>query len=172
MACLDRLRQRTETTFVTALRRVDRFQVRRNSLELYDRNRLVMRFVAPTKLPPVDPFPSIGLEDKKWKLESIKGRSVGPNGRGAFLVFDKRAGSAGGNSSCNVFGGEYTQTDSRLVITDIVATMRACIEDDRMNIERQFLDSLRITNRYEIQGTRLKLYRNKEELLTFVGEKK
>jgi heat shock protein HslJ len=87
-------------------------------------------------------------------------------------VFDKNKGSAGGNSSCNVFGGSYTATGRTLKITEVISTMRACIEDDRMSIEREFLDGLRQANRYEIERGKLMLYRNQRLLLTFDGERK
>ncbi len=105
-------------------------------------------------------------------LHSIAGRPIGKDGSEAFINFDAAKKSAGGNSSCNVFGGTYTATSSRLEITEIVQTMRACIEDERMNIEREFLDSLRLTNRYEIRGERLTLFQGRRELLSFTGVRK
>lgn len=171
MACVEPRARRTEAAFVRALENVDRFRVRGNTLELLDRGRTVMTFTAPTKQRP-DNGGRIGLEDKKWMLEAIGGQAVSKNGRGAFLVFDDAKSSAGGNSSCNVFGGSYTATGSSLKITDVVSTMRACIEDDRMRIERDFLDGVRQANRFEIVRGKLMLYRNQRLLLTFAGDNK
>jgi heat shock protein HslJ len=50
--------------------------------------------------------------------------------------------------------------------------MRACIEDERMKIERDFLDGLEKANRYEIQREKLMLYQSNRLLLTFKGEAK
>jgi heat shock protein HslJ len=172
MACRDRSTRRLESDFIRTLERVDRFERRGNLLDFYIRRRLVMRFEAPTRHPPVEPEPATGLQDKKWVLESIGNRPVSRLGRTAFVVFDTAKRSAGGNSSCNVFGGSYTAAANTLRITDVVATMRACIEDDRMRIEREFLDGLRNTNRYEIEHGKLMLYQNKRLLLTFNGEPK
>ena len=172
MACADRRLQRLETEFVRALENVDRFDRRGNTLELYVRRRVVMRFNALTKQVPEDPQGDVRLEDKKWTLESIKGVPVSQRGRGAFLIFDAAKRSAGGNSSCNVFGGSYSAVGSSLKLTDIVSTMRACIEDDRMQIEREFLDSLRATNRFEIERGKLMLYQNRRLLVTLNGEAK
>ena len=172
MACADARVRRVETGFVRALENVDRFRQNGNSLELYDRNRVIARLTAPTKQPPIDDDERIGLESRKWMLQSIKGVALAKTGRGAFLVFDRAKGSAGGNSSCNVFGGEYTAANGTLKVTDVVATMRACIEDDRMTIERDFLDGLRQTNRYSIERGKLTLYRNQRALLVFHGEAK
>lgn len=170
MACIEPRARRVETAFVKGLENVDRFRERGNSLELYDRNRLVMRLSAATKLPPQDN--DAGLEDRKWVLASIAGTPVGKLGETAFIVFDKRKQSAGGNSSCNVFGGSYASKGSTLKINDVVSTMRACVEDERMSIEREFLDGLQKANRYEIKKDKLMLYRDKQLLLRFTGEAK
>lgn len=172
MACRDRRTQRLETDFVRALGRVDRFEKRGNVLNLYIRRRLVIRLEAPMKQSPVEPQPGTGLEDKKWVLESIGNTPVSRLGRTAFVVFDDSKRSAGGNSSCNVFGGSYSVNGSDLKITDVVATMRACIEDDRMRIEREFLDGLRNTNRYEIDRNKLLLFQGRRLLLTLAGQPK
>jgi heat shock protein HslJ len=172
MACTQPRIQRIETAFVRGLEKVDRFRQWGSSLELYDRNRLVMKLTAPTKQPPISGDVRTGLEDSKWVLDAIKGVPVGNIGRTAFLVFDKTKGSAGGNSSCNVFGGSYTASGGTLKITDVVSTMRACVEDDRMTIEREFLEGLRQANRYEIARGKLMLYRNQRLLLTLNGERK
>jgi len=170
MACIEPRASRVETAFVKALENADRFRERGNSLELYDRNRLMMRLSAVKNPPPQDGI--LGLEDRKWILDAIAGTSVGKLGRTAFIVFDKQKLSAGGNSSCNVFGGSYTSKGSTLKITDVVSTMRACVEDERMSIERQFLDGLQKANRYEIGKDKLMLYRDKRLLLTLNGERK
>jgi heat shock protein HslJ len=131
-----------------------------------------VRLIATSKQAPDDTDDSVKLEDKKWTLEAIKGVAVSKIGRTAFVVFDKNKGSAGGDSSCNVFGGSYTASGRTLKITDIISTMRACIEDDRMSIEREFLDGLRQANQYRIDRGKLMLYRNDRLLLTLNGETK
>jgi heat shock protein HslJ len=173
MACVEPRARRVETGFVRALENVDRFRQTGNSLELLDRNRVVARLTAMTKQMPDDGGDQrVDLEDRKWMLEAIKGVAVSKAGRTAFIVFDKNKGSAGGNTSCNVFGGSYTSTGRTLQITEIISTMRACVEDDRMSIEREFLDGLRQANRYEIERGKLMLYRNQRLLLTFDGLRK
>lgn len=172
MACADRRTHRLEADFVRALERADRFDRRGNALELYVRRRLVMKFVAPTKQRPQDPVDEVRLEDKKWMLDSIKGAPVSKLGRTAFVVFDKAKLSAGGNTGCNVFGGSYAAAGDSLKITEVISTMRACIEDERMKIEREFLDGLEKANRYDIRRDKLMLYQNNRLLLTFSGERK
>jgi heat shock protein HslJ len=170
MACVDPRARRVETAFVRALENADRFRERANTLELYDRSRLLAK-LAVAKQPRQDDD-RVSLEDRKWTLDSIAGVSTSKLGRTAFLVFDPKKLSAGGNSSCNVFGGSYSAKGDTLKITDVVSTMRACVEDERMSIERQFLDGLRKANRYEIKSGKLILFRNDKVLLSFVGESK
>ena len=172
MACADPVANRVEANFLRTLGRVDRFRVERNSLELLRRNRVVARLTAPVRRAPEDGGTRSGLEKSRWVLESIKTTPIGKTEQTAFLVFDKAKGSAGGNSSCNAFGGNYSASGSRLTISDVVSTMRACVEDGGMNVEREFFDSLRETNRYEIEKGRLLLYRNQHLLLTLRGERK
>jgi len=114
----------------------------------------------------------LNLEDKKWILESIANSPIPKVEEEAFISFDPVKGSAGGNTSCNVFGGNYETNGDKISITKTIATMRACIEDERMQIERQFLDALRIANRYEVRGDKLLLYHDRKLLLTFTGRDK
>jgi heat shock protein HslJ len=172
MACVDARVQRNEMTFLRELKNVDRFRQSENSLEMMVQRRVVMRFVALVKHKPEEPSATVQLEDKKWVLEAIGNSPVPKIGRTAFVVFDKDKASAGGNSSCNVFGGSYSATGGTIEIIEIMSTMMACVEDSRMDIERQFLDSLRTANRYEIENTKLMLYRNDRLLLTMIGATK
>lgn len=172
MACVDPSATKVETAFVRALAKADRFKVQADRLDLYDRNLIVARLKAPTKHSPDDGGARPDLTRMKWMLEAIRGATVAKAGQSAFLVFDEEKGSAGGNSSCNVFGGSYSADRTTIAITDVVSTMRACVENNRMRIEREFLDGLRDANRYEIVRGRLRFYRNQRLILTLRGERK
>lgn len=164
--CGERGVMKNESDFIKALRLVTRSAMRGGTLSLYARNREVLRFKAVENgLPPVKT--PIRLETRKWMLSEIAGKAAA--GSDAFINFDPAKMSAGGNTSCNVFGGNYKVTGNRLKITGVISTMRACIEDERMVMERQFLDGLRDTDRFEIKGNRLYLYNGRRMLLTFDG---
>ena len=166
MECTDVDAQRTEIALLTALKSVDRFRQTGTVLELLQGEHLLLRFVANQN------SNSVQLEDKKWRLESIGNGPVSKLARTAFVAFDKAKASMGGDSSCNVFGGSYTTSGSTLRINDIMSTMRACVEDDRMEIERKFLNGLRTSNRYTIANGKLRLYQDDRLLLTMTGETK
>jgi heat shock protein HslJ len=105
-------------------------------------------------------------------LESIGKTPAGEIGKQVFINFNAAKGSAGGNSSCNAFGGDYVVTGNSLAFKSIISTMRACIEDNRMSTERSFLDGLQATDRYEIKDGMLNLYKGDTLLLALRGEKK
>jgi heat shock protein HslJ len=160
-----------EADFTRALERVTRYEKNGNTLKLYARNRLILKFKG-TEKPDSDNNSSVKLEDKKWILESIKTRRLPKIETVPFINFDKSKGSAGGNTGCNVFGGNYTANRETLKVFGIISTMRACIEDERMKVEREFNDNLKNVNRYEIVGEKLNLYQDKTLLLTFRAESK
>ena len=169
MYCNDKGVMKLEADFTRALERVTRFEKTGNNLSLYARNRLVLRFKGAESK---DNNSDLKLEDKKWVLESIKSRRLPKLETAPFINFDKQKGSAGGNTGCNVFGGNYSATRETIAITNIISTMRACIEDERMNVERQFKNGLELANRFEIKGGKLNLYQNRILLLTFRAENK
>ena len=148
---------------------------REQQARLYDGNRLMMEFepisppAAEEELKPV--ADQIGLGDRKWVLQSIAGSAIPKVQETAFIVFNTDKGSAGGNTSCNAFGADYEENGEKMSITQEISTIRACIEDKRMDIERGFLDGLQRANRYEIRGLTLNLYHDRKLLLTFVGKR-
>jgi heat shock protein HslJ len=169
---------RVEGSLLSVLDRADRYEISRGQLRLYFRDQQVAEFVrrpgskADNDDEPQYPVDRLDLEDRKWVLESIAGDSVPKVERSAFINFDAVKGTAGGDTSCNAFGGSYKSKGNSIRITDVISTMRACIEDERMDIERSFLDGLRETDRYEIAADRLRLFKGDRLLLAFSGVKK
>ncbi|HMQ04855.1 MAG TPA: META domain-containing protein [Pyrinomonadaceae bacterium] len=167
MKCVIEKGDVTETKFLSALKDASTFRLMGNDLHIRDRSgRTTLRFKRLVKLPPVTADePAVSLEGRKWELEAT--RSLKPIGKGAFIRFDGEKGSLGGDSGCNVFGGEYSREGNKIEIGDVISTMRACIEDDRMSIERELYDGLRSADRFEIRDDKLLLFKGTELLLTF-----
>ena len=165
-----------ENAVIAALNKGTRFTLAHDRLRLYSGRTLLAEFgprsVDIDKDRPLNATEQLQLSDKKWVLESVRGAAVPKVGQEPFIIFDPVKGSAGGDTSCNAFGGDYKVNGSRIVITQIISTMRACIEDDRMTIEREFLDGLRSADRFIIDSEKLMLYRRDKLLLTLVGHKK
>ena len=170
------IRATPESELLSALSRANRFQASANRLRLYSGNRLLAEFSSRRAIQreeePQNVGDSLGLDDRKWILEAIAGTPIPKVQQDAFIAFDPAKGGAGGDTSCNLYGANYTTEGNRISITETISTMRACIEDRRMEIERGFLDGLRTADRYEIRADRLYLYRREKLLLTFQGRKK
>lgn len=155
-----------ENDIVRALESTVRYKISGRLLTFYDRRgKSVLRFRREAVRPE-----RVGLTDRKWLLETIGSHPVGV--KDAFVTFDEQERTAGGNSGCNVYGGTYSERNGSISITEIMSTMRACEEGDRMEVERGLLNGLRNADRYEIKAERLYLYRGQDLLLTFRGEQK
>jgi heat shock protein HslJ len=156
---------KNEAAFTRALASATRYSISRDTLRIYAGRKKILEFEKQ--------FPSVSLSstvlaEKKWYLDARPAGKT-PSPEGAFIVFDETKKSAGGNTGCNVFGGSYEVDVDKISITDIISTMRACVEDDRMNVERTFLDGLRKADRYDIEDNTLSLFAGKTLLLTFTG---
>lgn len=159
-----------EADFTRALAAATRYSISRDKLRIYSGKRKVMEF---EKLMPSVSLMTTALAEKKWFLDGQKEGKPTASKDAPFIVFDEKKGSAGGNTGCNVFGGSYEAKGDKLSITEVISTMRACIEDDRMDQERTFLDGLRKTARFDFKDDQLFLYDEKDKLLlTFTGYSK
>ena len=158
----------TENAFLQSMRDTSRYNQKGKTLQLMDRRgRTLLKFSRVE-----NDRSSARLDSRKWVLEQIKGRQTFVPLPYAFVKLDAAKGSAGGNTSCNSFGGQYEANGSSIVFSDLISTMRACIEDNKMSVEREMLDGLRAARRYEIKDGRLHLYHGSELLLTFRPENK
>lgn len=166
MFCLKPGVMKDEADFTRALAAATRYSISRGKLRIYAGKEKVLEF---EKLLPSVSLMTTVLAEKKWFLDGQKGRKSTASPDAAFIVFDEKKGSAGGNTGCNVFGGSYKASGANLTITEIISTMRACIEDDRMDTERTFLEGLRKTTRFEMKDDQLFLYEKNTLLLTFTG---
>jgi heat shock protein HslJ len=165
-----------ESGLLSALAKSNRYQVSSNRLKLYSGRTLLAEF-SPRLIenetgdhqPVADRY---SLEDRKWILEAINGKPIPSVQQQAFIVFDPVKGGAGGDTSCNVIGGNYSTHGNIFKFSQGISTMRACIEDARMQIERDFLDGLRTVDRYEIVADDLYLYSGKKAVLAFRSTEK
>jgi heat shock protein HslJ len=163
---------RVEGGFLAALERAASFRLSRGRLQLFQGRKLLAEFSKRTAVETIPDDDRSTLSDRKWVLASIDQEPVSAVEQEAFINFDPSKGSAGGNTSCNAFGGEYKVTGSKFKFSAGISTMRACIEDERMEIERKFLDRLRLADRFTINGDELILYRGQKNILSFIGKQK
>lgn len=168
MACPGNGIARQEAAFLEALKNADRLRKNGATLTLRDAGDRVLKFQRAKR----NGAENGDLTSKKWMLRSINGKAVDLKKNAPFLNFDAEKGSAGGNSGCNAFGGDYSVTGSSIKFGDMIQTMMACEHEGRMEIERGFMNGLRNANRFDLRGNRLTLYRGNREMLVFEGVSK
>ena len=178
--CSEEGAMKLETDFIKSLETVTRFEQTSDTLAFFAGDNLILKFSGAAKnssdnqnsnAAGNENSNAVKLEDKKWILTAIAGKPVPQLEKEPFLVFDKQKQSAGGNSSCNGFGGSYETDGGKISITEIIQTFIAC-EDERGNIERGFLGGLQKANRFEIKAGKLSLYEGEKLLLTFDAQMK
>lgn len=160
-----------EQEFLDAMKSVTRYRVRGSVLTLNAGRKAVLKFESMKNEDAPEPQ-KFGLGDRKWLLDTI-----GPNEKvaatyGAFINFDTEEKTAGGNTGCNLFGGNYTAEGGKFSFMNTIATLRACVEDDRNDIERKMLEAIESADRIEIFEDRLTLYSGSRVALVFRGSDK
>ncbi len=111
------------------------------------------------------------LYDTKWFLVKIhQGPAIEDiTAKKAYINFNKEKNNAGGNGSCNMFGGTLAVDGDKLSITQIIATKMYC--EGVQQTEDSFFIQLEKANRYELKNDKLFLYRDQELLLELEKEK-
>lgn len=112
---------------------------------------------------------STSLYEKKWLLKNIHIKEeVRQVNTKAFIRFDEEKKSAGGNGSCNSFGGSVTVHENTIHFGNLISTKMYC--EGVQEIENLFFDRLGKVNQYSINDKNLRLYHDKELLLEFISE--
>jgi len=103
------------------------------------------------------------LEGTSWKLVEIAGHPA-VAGSNPTLSFEK--GQAGGNGSCNSFGGAYEAGNGKLSFGPLMSTLMYC--ENTMEQETAYLAALQEAAGYEIRdGILLILDANGQVALIF-----
>lgn len=106
------------------------------------------------------------LNGTAWNLLAINGQPVLEDSNPT-LVFE--AESAGGNGSCNNFGGEYRSKGGALTFGPMMSTMMYC--EAVMDQESAYLAALAESATYQVLDGNLVLFNEKgQEILTFAPQ--
>ncbi|MEO5952683.1 MAG: META domain-containing protein [Chloroflexia bacterium] len=100
-----------------------------------------------------------GLSGTAWKLTSIKSSTGVKNtaDQNITLNFDSN-GHAVGQSTCNSYGGDYAAgNDGSLTLSQIISTLRACVDNALMDLEREYYDALNTVSSYITSGDTLEI---------------
>jgi putative lipoprotein len=95
------------------------------------------------------------LVGTSWRLEDLLGRGVAENAE-ATLEFPEE-GRVAGKGSCNRFFGPAEIAGQSIKFSHLGSTMMACPEPI-MNQEREYFKALESAERFEVQGSVLKIY--------------
>lgn len=67
-------------------------------------------------------------------------------------------GTAGGNTGCNSYGGDYTVEDDTLSFGEMVSTLMACADEAVMAQEQAYLQALQSAARFEVAADQLTIW--------------
>lgn len=105
------------------------------------------------------------LFGNKWVLESIDGRTIKLQEATSevYMILEDGTNSVNGKAGCNRFFGSYMRGDNaRLTFSGMGATRMACPD---MDIEVQFFKTLDSTKNFLIEGDKLSLKGDKDNVL-------
>jgi heat shock protein HslJ len=119
-------------------------------------------FCANTQTQAVITSPSNLLLGKKWKLVEMSNRQI--KAKDTYIEFDQVGFS--GSGGCNRIAGGYKVDGAKLKFSEIISTKKACSPH---NIESAFLKLLGLTNRFEVESDKLRLYNGDRLILVFTS---
>lgn len=106
------------------------------------------------------------LENSQWNLLLF-----GPSGsespvlEGSAVTLSFSDGKIGGSGGCNTYGGDYKEDADRISFSGINSTLMACVDEQMMQQEQQYFQSLNNVGKFEVNEDHLYLYDTDGELL-------
>lgn len=111
---------------------------------------------------------SASLANTEWVYQSLSSNgertAVLPNTHVTLNFSDTRAS---GDSGCNAYGGEYSQSGNQVSFETLISTKKACLDDATTQQEQRFLTHLSQVSQYSINQDTLTLSDNKGNQLSF-----
>jgi heat shock protein HslJ len=111
------------------------------------------------------------LLDTHWLLRTLKGRAIEPVNvrQDPYLLLVAASARLNGSGGCNNLMGAFSLDGPLLSFAQVGSTRMHC--PGAMEVENGFLDALRATNRYRIQGGTLTLFDDGAELATLEAKR-
>jgi heat shock protein HslJ len=151
IGCAEPITQQ-ETRFLESLIFVESFTVADDKLTIaYQGGELHF-----TAAPPVTDLPLTGT---LWQLTTFVQPGIAQStvtGTSVTATF-KDDGTVGGTTGCNHYGGKYITDGPQITISEVMQTMRGCIDQNVMDQETRYLTALRAATAWTITGSTLVL---------------
>ena len=111
------------------------------------------------------------LENKYWRLVELRGQPSipAPGSREPHLQFSADSMRVSGSGGCNRMSGPYTRDGQRLQFGPLVSTKMACADQQMNQQEIDFMTALSSTNKHQVTGDTLVLFRDDERLARLVA---
>jgi heat shock protein HslJ len=105
--------------------------------------------------------PASDPTESAWELVSgtLDGEPI-PIVEGHPITLSFHEAAAGGTAACNGYGGSYTITGNEIVFSEMSRTEMACVPEETMESEQEYLEALTRVARFSVT----------EDALTLTGE--
>ena len=148
-----------ETEFLEIFTMADNYTINDNMLSINVGRRAPLAVFKKVEMSKED------IINKHWKLTTLKGQKVimgKDQERESYITLTTQDNQFNGFGGCNMISGKYNLTnDDKLTFSDIISTLRACVDGD--NQESEFMKVLHEVDGYTIKG---------DELWLNIGKKK
>lgn len=112
------------------------------------------------------------VENTSWQLASFAalGTEI-PVITDSLITLEFSAnGEAAGSSGCNSYGGAYQVQEDTILFSEVASTLMACVDEDVMQQEFDYLAALQAADRFVIAGDALTIwYDDESSMLNFVA---
>jgi heat shock protein HslJ len=118
------------------------------------------------------PVPDAGesealLFGKRWALTEIGERKLSADK--PYIEFNREERRVSGDSGCNRFSGAFQIKGASVKISQLIATRRACLNNDANRLEVNLLRLLEKTTRFEVDEQLLRLFADSAPVLVFAA---
>ncbi|MEA4908496.1 MAG: META domain-containing protein [Anaerolineaceae bacterium] len=112
--------------------------------------------------PETTPAVQADLANTSWILESMgaPGTETAAAGGVAVTLVFQDGGQAGGYGGCNSFNSAYQIRGDEISFSQVISTMRACVDQTLMQQEVELFQALNATGQYTLEGDHLTISYN------------